>query len=236
MKAHTFRRVWVTTLLTSLSLGAQSAARHPLDALDASEITAAAAILRRAGHVDDETLITSLTLQEPPKAEVLAWQAGDALPRKAKAVLRQDARTYEAIADLRSGQVLSHREIPGVQPMVTLPELLSAIELTTGDSRMREGLRKRGITDFEQLFCAPRTAGNFGATDETTKRIVRVDCFDIRGVKSDVFANPVEGLVATVDLDARAVLDVSDFGVVPSRAATRSSIRTRPGLCGCSSR
>lgn len=215
MKAYTGRCVLTAVLLASLSGVAHGAARHPLDALDASEITEATAILRRAGHVDDGTLIASLTLQEPPKAEVLAWQSGDALPRQAKAVLRHDAKTFEALVDLDSRKVLAHREMPGVQPMVSLPEILSAIELTTGDSRMQEGLRKRGITDFGQLFCAPRTAGNFGADDERTRRIVKVDCFDIRGVKSDVFANPVEGLVATVDLDAREVLDVSDFGVVP---------------------
>jgi primary-amine oxidase len=215
MSARTCRRLLLAACFAWIPVTALGAAQHPLDGLDASEITATTAILRQAGHVDDKTLIASLTLQEPPKAAVLAWRAGDPLVRQAKTVLRHDGKTYEAVVDLGSRQVKSHRHVPGVQPMVTLPEILSAIELTTGDPRMRDGLRKRGITDFGQLFCAPRTAGNFGATDETTRRIVKVDCFDIRGVKSDVFANPIEGLVATVDLDARTVLDVTDLGVVP---------------------
>lgn len=202
-------------LFACLPLAANRAAQHPLDALNASEITATTTILRNTGHVDDTTLVASIGLQEPPKADVLAWKLGDAIPRNAKAVLRRNATTFEAIVDLADEKVRSHREIPGAQPFVTLPEILSAIELTTSDPRMQEGLRKRGITDFTQLFCAPRTVGNFGAELERTRRIVKLDCFDIRGVKSDVFANPIEGLFATVDLDNGRVLEVTDLGVVP---------------------
>lgn len=202
-------------LLVCLPLAAQGAAQHPLDALDASEITATTAILKNAGHVDNTTLIASISLQEPPKADVLAWKPGDAIPRSAKAVLRRNATTIEALVDLTAGKVLSHQEIPGVQPFVTLPEIISAIEVTTSDPRMQEGLRKRGITDFTHLFCAPRTVGNFGAEIERTRRIVKLDCFDTRGVRSDVFANPIEGLFATVDLDNGKVLEVTDLGVIP---------------------
>ncbi len=215
MKTHPRWRILSSILFTFLTLPAQAAAQHPMDALDASEIAATTAILKNAGHVNDRTLVASITLQEPPKADVLAWKTGDPIPRRAKAVLRRDATTFEAVVDLQSGRVLSHKAIPGAQPFVTLPEILAAIETTTADPRMQEGLRKRGITDFEKLFCAPRTAGNFGTEAERTRRIVKVDCFDIRGVKSDVFANPIEGLFATVDLDHNEVLAVTDLGVVP---------------------
>ncbi|HXV41242.1 MAG TPA: hypothetical protein VD701_09795, partial [Steroidobacteraceae bacterium] len=209
------RRILPAVLLTILPFTAQSAAQHPLDALDASEVTAATAILRSAGHADDKTVFASLTLLEPHKAEVLAWKVGDPIPRRAKAVLRRNLATFEAVVDLAGRKVVSHQEIPGAQPMVTLPEILTAIEVTTGDPRVREGLQKRGITDFEKLFCAPRTVGNFGAEIEKSRRLVKVDCFDIRGVQSDVFANPIEGLFATVDLDRGEVLAVTDLGVVP---------------------
>ena len=215
MQAQLHSRILLAVLIACLPLAAQGAAQHPLDAMDASEITATMAILKSAGHVDDKTLVSSISLQEPPKANVIAWKTGDAIPRSAKAVLRRNATTFEAVVDLGSGKVLSHKAIPGAQPFVTLPEILAAIEVTTSDPKMREGLRKRGITDFEQLFCAPRTAGNFGAEVERTRRIVKVDCFDIRGVKSDVFANPIEGLFATVDLDRGEVLEVTDLGAVP---------------------
>ncbi len=190
-------------------------AQHPLDALDASEIKATTAILRQAGHVDDQTLVASITLKEPLKADVFAWRKGDPIGRKAKVVLRRNAKTFESIVDLVNRKVLSHQEIPGAQPFVTLPEILTAIKIVTGDAKMQEGFRKRGLTDFEKIFCAPRTAGNFGKKIEKTKRIVKVDCFDVRGIKTDVFANPIEGLFATLDLDRGEVLEVTDLGVVP---------------------
>lgn len=215
MSAHKRWRFLPPVLLIFLSVSANGAASHPLDALDASEITATTAILRSAGRVDDKTLIASITLQPPPKAMVLAWKAGDPIPRSAKAVLRRNAKTFEAVVDLGKRRVSSHKEIPGAQPFVTLTEVLAAIATTTADPRMQEGLRKRGFTDFDKLFCAPRTAGNFGTETERTKRITKIDCFDIRDVKTDVFANPIEGLFATIDLDSGKILDVTDLGVVP---------------------
>lgn len=147
----------------------QAAPRHPLDALDASEIAATTAVLRSAGHVDDRTLLAMITLLEPPKADVLAWEPGDSVPRRAKAVLRRESATFEAIVDLDAGTLASFTKIPGAQPFITVPEIQTAIAVTTSDPRMRQGLLKRGITDFEQLFCAPRTVGNFGRDSERTK-------------------------------------------------------------------
>ena len=214
MQARARWQLLLPVLFTILPITSQGAARHPLDALEASEITATTAALKSAGQADDKTLIVSITLLEPPKAEVLSWKPGDPFPRRAKAVLRRNATTVEAVVDLGAARVLSTKEIPGAQPFVTMTEILAAIDVTTRDPRMREGLQKRGVTDFEKLFCAPRTAGNYGAPLETSRRIVKVDCFDIRGVKTDVFANPIEGLFATVDLDRGEVLEVTDLGVV----------------------
>jgi primary-amine oxidase len=213
---HRPRRLLSLVLFCFLLPGIlHAAATHPLDALEASEITSAVAILRQAGQADDHTLFSAITLREPAKSFVLNWQEGEAIPRVALVVMRQNARTREAIVNLVSGKVTSYKEIPGAQPLVTLPEILTAIGITTADPRMRAALEKRGITDFDQLFCAPRTVGNFGRDIEQTRRLVKVDCFDIRGVRTDVFANPIEGLFATVDLDHGEVLEVTDLGVVP---------------------
>lgn len=215
MNTHKHWLTWLAVIASLTPCITHGAASHPLDALDASEITATTAILRNADKADDKTLIASITLQQPPKADVLAWKTGDPIARKAKVVLRRNATTFEAVVDLGKGEVLSYRKVPGAQPFVTMPEILSAIAVTTADPGMQAGLRKRGITDFGKLFCAPRTAGNFGTETEKTRRIVKIDCFDIRGVKTDVFANPIEGLFATVDLDRSEVLKVTDLGVVP---------------------
>ncbi|HSE43558.1 MAG TPA: tyramine oxidase [Acidobacteriota bacterium] len=189
--------------------------KHPLDALTSSEITRAATILKESGNANDKTLFASIKLEEPLKSEVLAWKPTDPIARSAEIILRKDLKTFEAIIDLIRGSIVSLKEIPGGQPFLTMPEILAGSELVASDPRMQEGLRKRGITDFKQLFCATRTVGNFGEEIEKTKRLTKVDCFDIRNVKSDVFANPIEGLFATVDLDQMKVIEVTDLGVVP---------------------
>ena len=200
--------------LSSLARPA-AAASHPLDALDAAEIAAAVALLRDAGHAGDETMFHSISLLEPPKEAVYAWRAGQPIPRAAAVTLRDQGKTYEARIDLTARKVTSFEAVTGGQPMIALPEILGAQGIALADQRMQDGLRKRGVTDFSQLFCAPRTAGNFGHAHEREHRIVKVDCFDIRGVTTDVFATPIEGLFATVDLDSRSVLEVTDAGVVP---------------------
>ena len=206
---------FLTTFLFLLTAHLCASVKHPLDALTAAEITKTTAILQSAGHADKETLFASIKLEEPEKSVVLAWKTGKSIPRAAAAILRRNAKTYEAVVDLISGSVVSHKEIPGAQPFLTMSEILAAIELVVSDPLIQEGLKKRGITDFTKVFCAPRTIGNFGNDIEKTKRLSKVDCFDVRNVKSDVFANPIEGLFATVDLDQKKVLEVTDMGVVP---------------------
>ncbi|HVR30704.1 MAG TPA: tyramine oxidase [Thermoanaerobaculia bacterium] len=199
-------------LLAALPAGA---ATHPLDALDAAEIAAAAALLRAAGHAGDATVFHTISLEEPPKEAVLAWKEGEPISRAAALTVRDRGATYEAVVDLTARRVVSFDQVPGAQPMIVLPELLAAQEIALADPRMQEGLRQRGVIDLTQLFCAPRTAGNFGRLEERERRIVKVDCFDIRGVTTNVFATPIEGLFATVDLDSRQVVEVTDLGVVP---------------------
>ena len=64
--------------------------------------------------------------------------------------------------------------------------------------------------------------GNFGAPHEQSRRVVKVDCFDLSHNPTNVFAAPIEGLFAIVDLEARDVLDVIDLGVVPLNQETYS--------------
>jgi len=49
-------------------VAAPARATHPMDALTADEITVATKILRNAGKLADNSLVVSMTLEEPPKA------------------------------------------------------------------------------------------------------------------------------------------------------------------------
>ena len=202
---------------------AGAAPQHPLDGLDADEIVRAAMILRRGGHTDDSTPILSLTLEPPGKSAVLTWSPGQPLTRAARATIRRDRINREIVIDLDTDRIAFVEEVPGPgQPPLVLEEIFAAIELTLGDETMRAGLAKRGITDFDALFCAPRTSGNFGAAYEQQRRIVKVDCFDLSNNASNIFAAPIEGLFAIVDVESGEVLEVTDLGVVPVVQTTYS--------------
>lgn len=71
------------------SVLAQSASAHPMDALTAAEYALTKQVLTTAGHIDADSRFPLITLHEPPKATVLAWQPGDPTPRSAFAIVKQ---------------------------------------------------------------------------------------------------------------------------------------------------
>ena len=223
---------FAASLLAIGSGSAHADARHPLDALDAEEIRAAVRLLRDARNIDDTTLFSSIKLAEPPKASVKSWTSGEPIPRAAQVVARTGGRAFAGVVDLQRGAVKSWTPVTGGQPQISVGEFLRVKELVASDPKMREHLVRRGIDDFEKLACVPRSVGNFGAPEENERRIVKSDCFDLRGVKTSAFANPIEGLFATVDLDAMEIVEITDLGVVPVPPGNYDydpgSVQTRP--------
>src|SRR4051812_6216640 len=57
--------------------------RHPLDPLDSNEIKSVKKILLDAGKIDTTYMFFLVNLQEPPKTEILAFQAGKPFRREA---------------------------------------------------------------------------------------------------------------------------------------------------------
>jgi len=214
-----------------LSVTAWSA-DHPLDALDADEIGRAAALLRAADLFDESTPILSLTLEPPAKPLVLGWKAGDTIPRRARAIIRKDRVNREFVVDLNEGRIVSTEIVPGPgQPPVSFPEVIDSISIGLENPEMQAALAKRGISNFEALFCAPLTGGNFGEEHEQERRVVKLNCFDLSRNPDNIFATPIEGLVAIVDLEAREVLKVIDEGAVPIPQDSHSlSPSARPAL------
>ena len=64
---------------------------HPLQRLGADEIRLAKALLAGHGLVGERTRFAYLGLEEPPKAEVLAFREGDPVDRRVRAVLLDTA-------------------------------------------------------------------------------------------------------------------------------------------------
>jgi primary-amine oxidase len=84
-------------------------------------------------------------------------------------------------------------------------------------------MRKRGLNDFQEVFCAPLSAGYSADAFEAGRRLVKVTCFAGPVSKANVWDRPIEGLYAVVDLDARKVIRLIDDTVIPVASGTRGA-------------
>ncbi len=192
---------------------ASAPAVHPLDPLTADEIRVAVQVARSDTRFAGAAF-PSVAVQDPPKADVLAWQPGQPLTRRARLEALTSTSFYELLIDLAGRQIVSAIERRGVEPSIMLSEI-EAIKIVLSNAEFTAGLQKRGITDLTKVFCAPFSAGYYGSPAEQGKRLVKVGCFDTRRSSTNVFGWPIERLYALVDLRRMEVLSVTDSGVVP---------------------
>jgi len=191
-----------------IALQTAAAAPHPLAPLTADEIRAAARLFRSSSRFPAGGVFSVLTLDEPPKDQVLAKTA---LPRRALAVIYDHAadRTFEAIANLTTGAVDSWKQIPGAEPAIDGEDSDLADEIVRADPRWAQALRARGIRDVNRVVTMSWTAGYFGLPGAEQGRVVRVVPY-YSGAGQNLYAHPVEGVVAHVNLTTRKVLDFLD--------------------------
>ncbi|HEX8738467.1 MAG TPA: primary-amine oxidase [Pyrinomonadaceae bacterium] len=221
-------------LLFAFVLQAAAVATHPLDPLDAGELTSAVKILQAAPAFPKVALFSTVVLNEPPKTEVLSFKTGAKFRREAFAIVldREKNKTFEAVVDLRAGKILSWKEIPGVQPLVFLSEYEDLPGIVKADRRWQEAMRKRGITDFEKVAVDGWAVGQ--APSGVSGRLLRALSY-FKGDTANYYGRPIEGVVAIVNMNTRAVVDVLDTGVVPISATSQDfdeksvgKLRTKP--------
>jgi primary-amine oxidase len=202
-----------------------SVAAHPLDPLAPPEFERIKKILARETWLGPRTIFPWVQLNEPPKAEVLAWAPGRAFRREALVVaLAPNERTaYEAIVDLRSERVLSSRNLHDLQPFLTTNELERAAGVVDASPEVKTALEKRGyripgkISD--RFFIDTYAPGKDPATvrDGKTIRAVRALLADKQGGIND-YGPYVEGLMVLVDVYGESILAITDR---PGAIATR---------------
>ena len=202
-------------LLLASNVAAATAAPHPLDPMSQAELTSVVSVLKGAGHVDDNTRFVFLSLREPDKAAVLKWQPGETPKREAFVMIKQGSQAFEAIVDLTQAKLVSWKEIKGVQPaLLIFDELNNLNDILRADSGWQAAMRKRGYEKFDKIECMPFSAGYFGVPEEEGHRLVRAECYD-GGSAINYWGRPIEGVVATVDLNQKKVMKLIDTGVVP---------------------
>lgn len=222
--AGSLLRLGLCALVLALhAVGMGAPPKHPLDPLSKEELALAVKTLRDAGKTTPESRFSTLVLKEPPKAEVLAFKAGEPFRREAFAVIYERAghKVFEAVVDLAGGKVAAWKEVPGVEPPFLLEEFVMTQEVTRADPRWQAAMEVRGINDFKTVQVDAWSAGAFGIEELEGKRVAAGVSY-LRGDSKNPYARPIDGVVAYVDLNAGKVIKFVDAGMPPIPKAARN--------------
>jgi primary-amine oxidase len=196
---------------------------HPLDPLSTAEILSACELLKATKKLGAELRFAMVHLHEPPKAEVLAFKAGDPMERSAFLMVfdAKTGETHEAVINLTRGTLVSwvHHVTeapPYGQPPVLVEDFINCDQIVKADEGWRSAVKRRGLTDedIKLVQVDPFSAGNFGFPLEAGKRVVRAVSYYRESLKDNAYSHPIEGVVAVVDLIGKRVLQLVDDEVV----------------------
>jgi primary-amine oxidase len=188
--------------------------QNPLDGLTAEEYWVVYDALQAAGHLDDKTHFSGISLHEPPKDQVLAWTPGKPFSREADVSLVREGKSFEALVDISGRKLESWNEVHGAQAATYEGEFTELEEVVKKDQRVVAALSKRGITDLKTVECTPVPAGYIGLPEQDGRRVYWGGCSSSHGVNR-TWGREIGGLFVLVDAGAKKVLRVSDFGMVP---------------------
>jgi len=138
----------------------------------------------------------------------------DNLPPQVHVTLRDPIarRVYEVMAELPSGKIREWQRVDDVEPVLTKADMDSAEMVTWRHDGFRRSLERRGIDSSEVYLDIwpsqiPRTGFRF--------RNCRVIAFQKGWKGARDFTRPIEGLVVTVNLDARRAFEFYDKDAGP---------------------
>lgn len=178
------------------------------------ELVRVRTILADAGLFGESIRIAYLGLLDPPRGT-----ASDEIDRRFRIFLHDvsGAAPTDVTVSVTHNKVESSvtldTALTGELPV--LEEEFGAVEeLLTTDARWLAALAARDI-DVANVRVAPLSAGVFEYPNEKGHRILRGLAFVQNFPEDSAWAHPIDGLVAYVDIVARTVDQVLDFGVVP---------------------
>jgi len=194
---------------------------HPLDPLTSEEINLVTSIVKNKSNIGKFLLFETITLIEPPKNQVLSFNLGDEIRRKAFVVALnyKEEKLYELDIDISNEKILRCDHKPGVQPAFIFGDL--EMDFNEWESKMKhdplvvDALKKRGIDDPDLLQIDPWPIANFGKKEEEGKRLAIGRCWIRKEPGDNAYARPIEGLSIILDLNKNEVVEIQDFGKVP---------------------
>ncbi|MGF1936225.1 MAG: primary-amine oxidase [Nostoc sp. ChiQUE02] len=195
----------------------QPSISHPLTSLTEAEINTAVSAIKREKKLSEMAAFPLIALQEPDKEEVLKFTPGKVFQRKAFLVIYERSlnKTFEGIVDLTSKNLNSWKEIPSVQPAIVASEYELATEAFQSDPRWQTAMKKRGITDFNQVKISCWAPGILSKQEEATGNRLCRGLFYYKGQHWNSYGSPIEGILATVNLNTGKISSFMDRGIVP---------------------
>ncbi|MEM7426122.1 MAG: primary-amine oxidase [Pseudomonadota bacterium] len=186
---------------------------YPLDPLSKEEIETAVATVRAHGGLNTDAWFETITLDEPSKTEL----AGGTSERRAYVCCYEPSsnRTYNGIVSLTSGTLSRWDHVPGVQARIPPDEFVMVNDIVRADPEFQAACRLRGIEDVSRILVEGWAAGNFGIPEEDGLRISYGHCWLGNKAGDNPYARPIANLHPVVDLAARKVVRIEDYGVVP---------------------
>jgi primary-amine oxidase len=190
---------------------------HPLDPATADEYLTGREIMAAAGLLADPVRFAYYGLAEPAKDEVLAGAPAD---RRLRAFLinLKNGESTDVVVSLTRGAVVSARTVDtateGQLPIIDSDYGLVE-EIVHADPGWQEAMARRGLTDVSKIRVCAITAGAFGPPEEDRRRMVRTLAFLQAREHDLIWAHPIDGVTAHVDLIEKKVVRLVDEFELP---------------------
>ncbi|KAF6001158.1 hypothetical protein F1559_003793 [Cyanidiococcus yangmingshanensis] len=197
---------------------------HPLTPLTPEEIRLAAEVVRSGAPFPEEPLFERIQLHEPPKEH---WVWGEVGPREAEVFVFRPSGlgVWKLVVSLAEKRVVGKKFYPEARPMIQLEQFVSIEEAVRRDSNFIEACKKRGIEDLDLVCIDPWSAGSIGSPEEEGRHLALAFCWLRTREHDNLYAHPIEGLFAMVDVITNEVVRVHDLAQrAPS--ADRVQLRT----------
>ena len=190
---------------------------HPLDPLSAQELKDVVQHARNVWKLDHRHLFAMVQLHEPSKKIINNWKDSNAVERAAKITLWNSATStvIEAIITVE-GKEISFTEIPGAKSPILSTESEKAIKAAKADKRIIAALMDRGVEDINQVHMETWPIGaQIPKELDDGRRLIWTPMWQRPTEFANLYAHPINGLHAIVDLDSGEVVSVENTEIIP---------------------
>ena len=191
--------------------------RHPLDPLSGQELKDLVQHARNVWKLDHRHLFAMVQLHEPNKHVVNNWKNSDPVERAAKITIWNSATStvIEAVITVE-GKEISFTEIPGAKSPILSTESEKAIKAAKADKRIIAALKDRGVEDVNQVHMETWPIGaQIPKELDDGRRLIWTPMWQRPTEFANLYAHPINGLHAIVDLDSGEVVSVENTEIIP---------------------